>query len=88
MPYALGVAGGESAGKRVGERKKREPEGEEEADSGPRIHLLARESTVRSGTTSVFFKFRIHSKFTVSSVEIPRFHLTMDFSTQCWCSTL
>ena len=39
MPYALDVAGGESAGKRAGERKKREPEGEEEADSGPWVHL-------------------------------------------------
>ena len=54
MPYALNIAGGESAGKRAGERKKREPEGEEEADSGLRVHLSARESTVLSGTTSMF----------------------------------
>ena len=53
MPYALDVAGGESVGKHAGEREKREPEGEEEADSGPQVHLSARESTVLSGTTSV-----------------------------------
>ena len=55
MPYALGVAGGESAGKHAGERKRREPEVEEEADSGPRVHLSAKESTVLSGATSVFW---------------------------------
>ena len=54
MPYELDVAGGESAGKRVRERKKRETEVEEETDSGPQVHLSARESTVLSGTTSVF----------------------------------
>ena len=59
MPYALDVAGGESAGKRAGERKKREPEGEEEADSGPRVHLSARESTVLSGTTSVHLNLEV-----------------------------
>ena len=32
MPYALGVAGGESAGKPAMESKKREPEVEEETD--------------------------------------------------------
>ena len=31
-----------------------EPEVEEEADSGPWVHLSAKESTVLSGTTSVF----------------------------------
>ena len=36
------------------EREKRGPEVEEETDSGPRVHLSARESTVLSGTTSVF----------------------------------
>ena len=41
--------------KRVGERKKREPEVEEETDSGPWVHLSAAESTVLSGRTSVFF---------------------------------
>ena len=54
MPYALDVAGVESVGKRAGERKKREPEEDKEADSGPRAHLSARESTVLLGTTSVF----------------------------------
>ena len=54
MPYALDVAGGENAGKPARESKKREPEVEEEADSGPRVHLSARESTVLPGTTSVF----------------------------------
>ena len=58
MLYALDVAGGESAGKHARERKKREPEVEEETDSGPRVHLSARESTVLSGTTNVFWKFR------------------------------
>ena len=53
MPYELDVAGGESAGKCAGERKKREPEVEEETDSGPRVHLSATESNVLSGTTSV-----------------------------------
>ena len=52
MPYALGVAGGGSAGEHA--REKRETEVEEEADSGPRVHLSARESTVLSGATSVF----------------------------------
>ena len=56
MPYALGIAGGGSAGEHAGEhaREKREPEVEEEADSGPWVHLSARESTVLSGATSVF----------------------------------
>ena len=54
MPYELDFAGGESAGKHTGEREKREPEVEEETDSGPRVHLSATESTVLSGTTSVF----------------------------------
>ena len=63
MPYALDVAGGESAGKRAGERKKREPEGEEEADSGPRVHLSARESTVLSGTTSVYLNLGVILNF-------------------------
>ena len=54
MPYELDVAGGESAGKRARERKNREPEVEEETDSGPRVHLSATESTVLSGTTIVF----------------------------------
>ena len=54
MPYELDIADGESAGKRAGERKKREPEVEEETDSGPRVRLSATESTVLSGTTSVF----------------------------------
>ena len=39
----------------LGERKKKEPEGVEETDSRPQVHLSARESTVLSGTTSVFF---------------------------------
>ena len=73
MPYALGVAGGESMGKRAGERKKKGPEGEEEeTDSGPRVHLSARESTVLSGTTSVYLNLEDYSKF-LSSVEITRF---------------
>ena len=55
-----------------GETREREPEVEEEADSGPRVPLPARESTVLSGTTSVFFKFRSYSKF-ISSIEISRF---------------
>ena len=59
MPYALDVAGGESAGKHAGERKKREPEVEEETDSGPRVHLSARESTVLSGTTSVYLNLGV-----------------------------
>ena len=54
MPYALDVADGESAGKSARERKKREPEVEEETDSGPWVHPSARESTVLSGATSVF----------------------------------
>ena len=54
MPYVLDVAGGESAGKPARESKKREPEVEEEAHSGPRDHLSARESTVLLGTTSIF----------------------------------
>ena len=54
MPYALDVACGESAGKRAGERKKREPEEEEETDNGPWSHLSAKGSTVLSGMTSVF----------------------------------
>ena len=54
MPYALDVAGGESAGKHAGERKKKEPDEEEETDSGPWVHLSARECTVLSGATSVF----------------------------------
>ena len=54
MLYALDVAGGESAGKHARERKKREPEVEEETNSGLRVHLSAKESTVLSGTTSVF----------------------------------
>ena len=53
MPYALGIAGRGSAGKPVKESKKRKPE-VEEADSGPQVHLSARESTVLSGTTNVF----------------------------------
>ena len=52
MPYELGIAGGGSAGERA--REKREPEVGEEADSGPWVLLSARESTVLSGTTSVF----------------------------------
>ena len=52
MPYALGVAGGGSTGEHA--REKREPGVEEEADSGPLVHLSARESTVLSGATSVF----------------------------------
>ena len=59
MPYALDITGGESGGKRAGERKKREPEEEEEADSGPRVHLSARESTVLSGTTSVYLNLEV-----------------------------
>ena len=59
MPYALDVAGGESAGKHARERKKRESEVEEEADSGPRVHLSARESTVLSGTTSVYLNLGV-----------------------------
>ena len=55
MPYALDVAGGESAGKCTRERKKREPKVEEESDNGPLVHLLARKSTVLSGATSVFW---------------------------------
>ena len=53
MPYVLDVASGESAGKRTRERKKREPEVEEETDSGPWSHLSAKGSTVFSGTTSI-----------------------------------
>ena len=45
--------------KRAGEREKREPEGEEEADSGPWVHLSARESTVLSGTTSVYLNLEV-----------------------------
>ena len=59
MPYALDIAGGESAGKRAGERKKREPEGEEETDSGPRVHLSATESTVLSGAISVYLNLGV-----------------------------
>ena len=59
MPYALDVAGGESAGKRAGERKKREPEEEGETDNGPRVHLSARGSTVLSGTTSVYLNLGV-----------------------------
>ena len=69
MPYALDVAGGESAGKRVGERKKREPEVEEETDSGPQVHLSAKGSTVLSGTTNIFFStnLEVYSKFTITN---------------------
>ena len=60
MPYALGTTGGESARKRAGERRKKGPEGEEEeTDSGPRVHLSARESTVLSGTTSVYLNLGV-----------------------------
>ena len=61
MPYELGIAGGESARKRAGEkREKEEPEGEEEeTDSGPRVHLSARESTVLSGTISVYLNLGV-----------------------------
>ena len=52
MPYALGVVGGGSAGEHV--REMGELEVEEEADSGPRAHLSARESIVLSGATGVF----------------------------------
>ena len=52
MPYELGIAGGGSAGERA--KEKREPEVGEEADSGPWVHLSAKESTVLSGATSVF----------------------------------
>ena len=45
--------------KRAGERKKKEPEGVEETDSGPRVHLSARESTVLSGTTSVYLNLGV-----------------------------
>ena len=45
--------------KHAGERKKKEPEEEEEADSGPRVHLLATESTVLSGTTSVYLNLEV-----------------------------
>ena len=54
MPYALGVAGGGSAGEHAGEMKKEEPEEEGETDSGPWSHLSAKGSTVLSGATSVF----------------------------------
>ena len=60
MPYALDVTDGESARKRAGERKKKGPEGEEEeTDSGPRVHLSARESTVLSGATSVYLNLGV-----------------------------
>ena len=59
MPYALDVAGGESAGKHARERKKREPEEEGETNNGPRSHLSARESTVLSGTTSVYLNLGV-----------------------------
>ena len=61
MPYELGIAGGESARKRAGEKgEKEEPEGGEEgADSGPRVHLSARESTLLSGTTSVYLNLGV-----------------------------
>ena len=88
MPYALDVDGGESAGKHVRERKKRRPNVEEETDSGPQVHRSARESTVLSGTTSVFFKFRIYSKFTVSSVKISRFPQPWIFPAQRQYTTL
>ena len=45
MPYALDVTDGESVGEHAGERKKREPEVEEETGSGPRVHLSATKST-------------------------------------------
>ena len=60
MPYALGIAGGESVRKRAGERRKKGPEGEEEeTDSGPRVHLSAKESTVLSGTISVYLNLGV-----------------------------
>ena len=68
MPYALDVAGGESAGKHAREREKREPKVEEEGDGGPRVHLSATESTVLSGMTSEFFSnLEVYSNFTVTN---------------------
>ena len=61
MPYELGISGGESAGEHA--REKGEPEVEEEADRGPRVHLSARESTVLSGTTSVYLNLEVILNF-------------------------
>ena len=50
--------------KRAGERRKKGPEGEEEeTDSGPRVHLSARESTVLSGTISVYLNLGVILNF-------------------------
>ena len=57
MPYELDVAGGESAGKRMGERKKERARGrgrDRQWTLGPPVGH--RESTVLSGTTNVSFQ--------------------------------
>ena len=45
------------------EEEEKELEGEEETDSGPRVHLSARESTVLSGTTSVYLNLGVILNF-------------------------